>query len=70
MISNRGKTKENEKGYVLIDVIVTLLLLSLVMTSILGGFSVIGNIVGGSWARTEKMIQDRNEYDKLQRIPK
>lgn len=68
MIFDRGKYKK-DKGYVLIDVLVTLLILSIVMISILGGYALIGNIAGDSWDRTKQLIQDRNEYDKIERIP-
>ncbi|MBN2534024.1 MAG: hypothetical protein JXB88_14135 [Spirochaetales bacterium] len=69
MISIPGKCNKKDKGYILLDVLVTLLILSLVMTSILGGFSLIGNLAGGSWSRTKQIIQDRNEFDKIPRIP-
>ena len=68
-ILNPGKSNSKDKGYILFDVLITLLILSLVMTSILGGFSLIGKIVGDSWTRTEDIIQDRNEFDRIQRIP-
>ena len=68
-ILNPGKSNNKDKGYILFDVLITLLILSLVMTSILGGFSLIGKLVGDSWNRTEHIIQDRNEFDRIQRIP-
>ncbi|MBN2443102.1 MAG: hypothetical protein JXJ04_17210 [Spirochaetales bacterium] len=69
MISIPGNSKEKEKGYILFDVLITLLILSLVMTSILGGFSLLGSLVGKSWERSQIIIQDRNDFDKIQRIP-
>jgi Tfp pilus assembly protein PilV len=68
MISRPGKSKK-DRGYVLIDVLITLMILSIVMTSILGGYALVGNIAGGSWNRIKQLIQDRNEFDKIERIP-
>jgi hypothetical protein len=68
MILNRGKSNK-DGGYVLIDVLVTLLIISIVMTSLLGGYALIGNIVGGSWKRIVEIINNRNEFEKIQRIP-
>lgn len=68
MIFDRGKYKKNG-GYILIDVLITLLILSIVMTSVLGGYALVGNIAGDSWNRTKQLIQERNEFDRLERIP-
>ena len=69
MILIPGKSNNRDRGYILFDVLITLLILSLVMTSILGGFSLIGSLVGDSWNRTQIIMQDRNDFDKIQRIP-
>jgi hypothetical protein len=61
--------KDKEKGYILFEILVSLLIISIVLTSILGGFSFLGKLTGDSWNRTKTVITDRNEFEKLQRLP-
>jgi type II secretory pathway pseudopilin PulG len=58
-----------ENGYVLIDVLATLLILSIVITAILNGFALLGRAAGFSWQRAVEIIVDRNEFEKIPRVP-
>jgi hypothetical protein len=66
------KYKQNTKretGYILIDVLATLLILSIVLTAVLNGFALLGRAAGFSWQRAVEIIVDRNEFEKNLRIP-
>jgi type II secretory pathway pseudopilin PulG len=69
MEKKRKKSDKKEDGYILLEVLIALLVISLTMTSILGGFSVLGKITGNSLIRTQNLINERNEFEKLQRLP-
>ncbi|MBN1697778.1 MAG: hypothetical protein JW881_09705 [Spirochaetales bacterium] len=64
---NRNK-KKSENGYVLIDVLATMLILSIAMTAILNGFTLLGRAAGFSWHRAVEIIVDRNEFETYNRL--
>jgi len=60
--------KRKQQGFVLIDVIVAILIISITLTAILSGYALAGRAAANMWPEAIKIIQERNEFEELPRI--
>lgn len=62
------KKAKKQGGYVLVEVLVTMLIVSIALTTILGGYSLLGNAAAKGWPRSLELIQEKNEVEKKVRF--
>lgn len=68
----KKKTKlrngKGSNGYILIDVVVAMFILSVAFVSILSGFAFAGKIAGDTFIKAKKLLVEKYEFEKLPRI--
>lgn len=60
--------KEKQQGFILIDVIVSILIISITLTAILSGYALAGRAAANLWPEAIKIIQERNEFEEKPRL--
>lgn len=64
----KTRTTSNKKqgnGYVLIDVVVAMVIMSIAFFSIISGFVFAGRVAGDTYIKTAKTLVEKNEFEKL-----
>jgi hypothetical protein len=65
---NNKKARTANEGYVLIDVVVTLFIMTIAFISLLSGFASVGRIAGQTFQKAKQIVVDQNELDKIPRF--
>jgi hypothetical protein len=66
---NSSKARASNEGYVLIDAVVTLFIVTIAFISLLSGFASVGRIAGETFQKAKQIVVDQNEFDKVPRYP-
>ncbi len=60
--------KRRSSGYILIDVIIALFIMSIAFFSLLSGFVYAGRVAGDTFISAKKVLAEKYEFEKLPRL--
>jgi hypothetical protein len=64
----KPRNRKGSDGYILIDVVVAMFILSVAFISLLSGFAFAGKIAGDTFIKAKQLLVEKYEFEKLPRL--